>query len=145
MDAIKPFWERPLDELDRGEWEALCDGCGKCCLHKVEEEVSGDIYMTNIACRLLDIHTAQCSNYRLRRAHVPDCVRLTPEKLATINWLPDSCSYVLRSKGEALPDWHYLLCGDREAIHKAGKSVAGRVVEEDKAGPIEHHILPDGI
>ncbi len=114
------FWEQPLETLDRGQWEALCDGCGKCCLHKVEDADTGRIYPTNVACRLLDRETARCSNYRHRRALVPDCLRPTPAKLKTIEWLPTSCAYKLRAEGEPLPTWHYLVCGDPEEIHRPG-------------------------
>ena len=136
-----PFWEQPLASLDRGQWEALCDGCGKCCLHKVEDEDDGRVYPTNVACRLLDTATALCSDYRHRRALVPDCLRLTPQKLESIAWLPGSCAYVLRAAGKPLPDWHYLVSGSRRTIHDTGNSVAGKVVSEIVAGPLEHHIL----
>ncbi|MGF7171256.1 hypothetical protein FHS91_002954 [Sphingobium xanthum] len=135
------FWEEPLETLDRAQWEALCDGCGKCCLHKVEDFDTGRIYPTNVACRLLDTQTARCSNYRHRRAFVPDCLRLTPAKLDGINWLPESCAYVRRARGKPLPEWHYLVCGDREAIHRAGQSVRGRVISEALAGDLEDHIV----
>jgi uncharacterized protein len=135
------FWERPVENLSRAEWEALCDGCGKCCLHKVEDADTGEIYRTNVACKLLDLETARCRDYRNRRAYVPDCVRLTPRLAATLEWLPDSCAYRLRARDEPLPDWHYLVCGDRDAVHRTGNSVAGKVVGEEFAGPLEHHIV----
>ena len=136
-----PFWELPLEQLDREQWEALCDGCGKCCLLKAEDEDDGEIYMTNIACKLLDIQSAQCSDYRRRKFHVPDCVRLTRSKLEQFDWLPDSCAYKLRGRGLPLYDWHYLISGSRETIHETGNSVRGKVITETKAGPIEQHIL----
>ena len=135
------FWERPLDTLSRSEWEALCDGCGKCCLHKLEDEDTGEFYTTNVACKLLDLKTAQCSDYRNRRTYVPDCVRLTAAKVPDLPWLPDSCAYLVRARGEPLPEWHYLVCGDRDAMHRAGASVAGKVISEVDAGPLEHHIV----
>ncbi|MBN8817203.1 MAG: YcgN family cysteine cluster protein [Sphingomonas sp.] len=135
------FWEQPLGTLDRAQWEALCDGCGKCCLHKVEDADTGRIYPTNVACRLLDRETARCSNYRHRRAFVPDCLRLTPAKLAGIEWLPESCAYKLRAQGESLPSWHYLVCGDREAVHREGHSVRGWTIPETLAGDLENHIV----
>jgi uncharacterized protein len=135
------FWEKPLTSLDRGEWEALCDGCGKCCLHKLEDEDSGAVHATNVACRLLDRHTARCTNYRGRKAYVPDCVRLTSSKVGALAWLPSTCAYRLRSEGRPLPDWHYLLCGDRDAVHRAGMSVRGWTVGEDEAGDLEHHLV----
>ena len=135
------FWERPLAELDRGQWEALCDGCGKCCLHKLEDEETGELFATNVACRLLDRATAQCSDYRRRRMFVPDCVRLTAANVDTIDWLPGTCAYRLRAEGKPLPEWHYLVCGDRDAVRRAGQSVAGWTISESDAGELEHHIV----
>ena len=135
------FWEKPLATLDRAQWEALCDGCGKCCLHKVEDEETGRIYATNVACRLLDRETAQCSNYRQRRAFVPDCLRLTLGKLDEIAWLPQTCAYRLRADGQPLPAWHYLISGDRETVHREGHSVRGWTISETLAGDLENHIV----
>ena len=149
MGALKPdidrFWERPLDSLNRREWEALCDGCGKCCLHKLEDEDTGDFYETNVACKLLDLKTARCGNYANRRMFVPDCVRLTPAKALELPWLPATCAYRLRADGQPLPGWHYLLSGDRDAVHHAGASVVGKAISEEFAGPLEHHIVWPGI
>ncbi len=140
------FWELPIQGLTKPEWEALCDGCGQCCLHKAEDEDTGDIYHTNVACRLLDIPSARCSDYRNRKAQVPDCVRLTPQLAATLPWLPDTCAYRLRAEDLPLPDWHYLVCGDAEAVHRAGASVRGKAIPEALAGPLEQHvILPPGV
>ena len=138
------FWERPLESLSRAEWEALCDGCGKCCLHKVEDEDTGEIYPTNVACKLLDLKTGRCSDYKHRRAFVPDCLRLTPRLAARLEWLPDTCAYRRRAAGESLPDWHYLLSGDRDAVHRAGASVVGKAISEVLAGPLEQHIVWTG-
>lgn len=135
------FWEKPLDQLDRAQWEALCDGCGKCCLHKAEDEDTGRIYPTNVACRLLDRVSGQCTNYRHRRQFVPDCVRLTPKLVDEIAWLPRTCAYRLRGEGKPLPDWHYLVSGDREAVHRAGESVRGWTVAEVDAGDLENHLV----
>ena len=136
------FWEDvPLAKLDRGQWEALCDGCGKCCVHKLEDEDSGEFAATNAACRLLDRHSGRCSDYRHRHAFVSECVRLTPGNVDTIAWLPRTCAYRLRAAGEPLPDWHYLVCGDREAVHRAGESVRGWTISEDDAGDLEHHLV----
>lgn len=135
------FWEKPLDALTRDEWEALCDGCGKCCLHKVEDEDTGEVYETNVACKLLDLKTARCSDYRHRRAFVPDCMRLTPRNAGQLEWLPRTCAYRLRADGEPLPHWHYLISGDRDAVHRASISIVGKVVSETDAGPLEHHIV----
>ncbi len=136
----QPFWEKPLRELTRAEWEALCDGCGKCCLHKMEDEATGEIYGTNVSCKLLDRHSCRCSNYRERKAFVPDCVRLTPELAGKLSWLPSTCAYRLRSEGKPLPEWHYLVSGDRETVHEAGMSVRGWTVSETEAGDLEHHL-----
>jgi uncharacterized cysteine cluster protein YcgN (CxxCxxCC family) len=135
------FWELPIETLDRAEWEALCDGCGKCCVHKLEDEETGRLHPTNVACRLLDRHSCRCTNYRDRRAYVPDCVRLTVSALRDIDWLPSTCAYRLRGEGKPLPDWHYLVCGDREAVHDAGMSVRGWTVSEDDVGDLEHHLV----
>ena len=145
MGAVKAearFWEQPIESLSRDQWEALCDGCGQCCLHKLEDEDTGEVHFTNVACRLLDTATARCKDYRHRRAFVPDCMRLTPRLAAEATWLPATCAYRLRANGEPLPEWHYLISGDRDAVHRAGVSVIGKVVSEDLAGPIEQHIIP---
>lgn len=136
----EPFWEAPLRSLSAAEWEALCDGCGRCCLHKVEDADSGRIWPTNVACKLLDLTTARCSDYRNRRKYVPDCVRLTPDLAAELEWLPETCAYRLRADGQPLPAWHYLVCGDRDAVHRAGISIKGRAISEVLAGPLEQHI-----
>lgn len=141
MNAPAPFWERPLATLDKAEWEALCDGCGQCCLHKVEDEDSGAVYATNVACRLLELQSCRCGDYRSRKRLVPDCLQLTPKTLPRYTWLPETCAYRRRAAGEPLPDWHYLVSGDREAVHRAGVSVRGRAVSEILAGPIEQHIV----
>ena len=144
-DAPKPFWEtKKLREMNRAEWESLCDGCGKCCVHKLEDEETGELHATNVACRLLNGRTGQCSDYRNRRAHVPECVRLTPEKVETLDWLPDSCAYLRLQRGQGLADWHPLVSGDPESVHRAGISVRGWTVSEDDAGPLEDHIIEPG-
>lgn len=135
------FWELPLAALDRAEWEALCDGCGKCCLHKIEDADTGEVHPTNIACKLLDRTSCRCTDYRRRRIFVPDCVRLDAASAGALEWLPSTCAYRLRAAGDPLPDWHYLLSGDREAVHRAGMSVRGWTVSEDEAGDLEHHLV----
>lgn len=134
-----------MESLDHAQWEALCDGCGKCCLLKAEDEDDGRIYLTNIACKLLDLETAQCSDYRNRRKFVPDCIRLNKDGLVRFDWLPESCAYVLRADNMPLPDWHYLVSGSRDTIHETGNSIQGKVITETEAGPIEHHILTQPI
>lgn len=140
-DLRERFWELDLDELTRPEWEALCDGCGRCCLHKLEDEDTGEIAETNVACKLLDTGTAQCRDYRHRKAFVPDCLRLTPKLVKNVPWLPASCAYVRRAEGKSLPEWHHLLTGSRDAMMEAGASIAGRCVSETVAGPLEHHVI----
>ena len=141
VSDIQKFWEAPIESLDRAQWEALCDGCGKCCLHKLEDEDTGRIYPTNVACRLLDLATARCGDYKHRRRHVPDCLTLTRAKVDDLEWLPQSCAYRLRAEGRPLPEWHYLVCGDRDAVHRAGESIVGWTVGEDVAGPLENHLV----
>ncbi|HET9427584.1 MAG TPA: YcgN family cysteine cluster protein [Allosphingosinicella sp.] len=142
MGALRErFWELPLAELTRAEWEALCDGCGKCCLHKLEDEVTGELFATNVACRLLDRRSCRCSDYRDRRAYVPDCVRLSQANISKMDWLPSTCAYRLRHENRPLHDWHYLVSGDPDSVHAAGMSVRGWTVTEDQAGELEHHII----
>lgn len=138
------FWELPLGALTRAEWEALCDGCGRCCLHKIEDADTGEIIDTNVACRLLDTGTARCTDYRNRKAFVPDCLRLTPAIVATVSWLPQTCAYRLRQEEKPLHDWHPLISGYPDTVRRAGVSVVGRVVSEVDAGPLEHHIVEWG-
>nr|WP_202385546.1 YcgN family cysteine cluster protein [Altericroceibacterium endophyticum] len=138
------FWELPLKQLDSEEWEALCDGCGRCCLHKLEDEDSGAIAETNVACKLLDTRTARCSDYRNRKSFVPDCMRLTLKLVDEVTWLPASCAYRRRAEGDPLPEWHYLLTGSTRAMEAAGVSVAGRVISETDAGPLEQHLVDWG-
>jgi uncharacterized cysteine cluster protein YcgN (CxxCxxCC family) len=141
MKDEKPFWEKPLADLDRGQWEALCDGCGRCCLHKLEDEDTGILYGTNVACKLLDRRTGQCTDYASRKKHVSDCVVLNAGKLDTLEWLPGTCAYRLRAEGKPLFDWHYLISGSRETVHEAGKSTRGWTVSEVDAGELEYHVV----
>ena len=136
------FWETvPLTQMTREQWESLCDGCGKCCIHKLEDDETGEIFPTNVACRLLDRRSGQCSDYRRRHAFVPDCVRLTPSKLDQLDWLPSTCAYRLLRDGKPLQPWHHLLSGDRETVHASGHSVRGWTVSEQDAGDLENHIV----
>ena len=128
----KPFWEtKRLDEMTAREWESLCDGCAKCCLVKLEDEDSGEIAYTRLHCRLLDVGTCQCSDYENRKAFVPDCVILTPQKVSELRWMPKSCAYRRVHEGRGLPDWHHLVSGDRGRIHEEGHSMRGKTVSED--------------
>jgi uncharacterized cysteine cluster protein YcgN (CxxCxxCC family) len=135
------WWDKPLDRLDRGEWEALCDGCGRCCLHKLEDEETGELLPTNVACKLLDRRTGQCGDYGNRARHVADCVQLTPGKAEELEWLPSTCAYRLRAAGAPLPQWHYLESGSRETVHEAGMSTRGWTVSEVDAGELEYHLV----
>ncbi|MGQ9374035.1 YcgN family cysteine cluster protein [Acinetobacter tandoii] len=125
------FWKKyPLEALNTQEWEALCDGCGLCCLVKLEDEDTQEVAYTKVACKLLDCTTARCSNYPERLDYVPDCIQLTPEKLRQIHWLPASCAYRRLNEGKSLPSWHYLNTGSRQSVIKARKSAAGRCISE---------------
>jgi uncharacterized cysteine cluster protein YcgN (CxxCxxCC family) len=141
MAAPPPFWKtKRLSDMSRAEWESLCDGCGRCCLHKLRYDQGGGLAYTNVACRLLDLHSCACGDYANRRARVPDCVHLTPAALRDIDWLPPSCAYRRLAEGKDLAWWHPLVSGDPQTVHSAGISVRGRVVGERGAGPLEHHI-----
>ena len=129
MNERKPFWEKPLSTLDRGEWEALCDGCGRCCMHKLEDEDTGKLYATNVACKLLDRRNGRCTDYKHRKQMVSDCVVLKPEQLGSMDWLPETCA------------WHYLISGSRETVHEAGESTRGWTVSEVDAGDLEWHVV----
>jgi uncharacterized protein len=130
-DALRErFWELPLDALNKQEWEALCDGCGGCCLVKLQDEDSGELAFTNLACRYLDANKCQCRVYQQRFSKVPDCIQVTEAVARNTDWLPSTCAYRLRAHGRPLPQWHPLLSGDRRSVQQAGVSVAGRVVSE---------------
>ncbi len=123
-----PFWRRKsLEAMTPEEWESLCDGCGRCCLVKLEDEDSGKIHATDVACQLFDAGTCRCTDYGNRKAKVPDCVQLTPEAVRTLNWLPPTCAYKLVAKGDDLPWWHPLVSGNPQTVVEAGVSVKGKV------------------
>ncbi len=126
------FWERkPLSKMSPREWEALCDGCGKCCLNKLEYEDTGEVELTRVACRLLDDATCHCAQYDIRHQFVPDCIVLRPDNLDThAYWMPRTCAYRLLWEGRPLYDWHPLISGDPDSVHRAGVSVQGMTVSE---------------
>ena len=131
MESQIPFWKtKKLSQLTPDEWEALCDGCGLCCLHKVQYEESGYIAITDLACKMLDIDNCTCKDYANRRKHVPDCIRLSPDTVEQYQWLPDSCAYRRVAENRDLPDWHYLKCGDRNEVHRQGASAQGKAKSE---------------
>jgi uncharacterized cysteine cluster protein YcgN (CxxCxxCC family) len=141
MPDATPFWKaKRLEEMSAAEWESLCDGCGRCCLHKLRHEESGALSFTNVACRLLDLHSCRCSDYAARRRRVPDCVQLSPGALKEIDWLPPSCAYRRLAEGRELAWWHPLVSGDPESVHRAGVSVRGRALSETRAGALEDHV-----
>ena len=121
--------------MTAAEWESLCDGCGLCCQIRVEDEDTGEQALSNVACRYLDLCTHQCSDYANRQANVPDCVKVTPQNIHSLNWLPHTCAYRLVAAGMALPEWHPLVCGDRERVHtdEDAPSMRGELISEDEA------------
>ncbi|MCP5196831.1 MAG: YcgN family cysteine cluster protein [Gammaproteobacteria bacterium] len=136
------FWEtKALADLTEAEWEALCDGCGKCCLHKLEDEETGQLFHTNVACRLLDLRDGRCTRYTERFRWVPDCVQLTPAEVRRARWLPVSCAYRLRAEGRSLPSWHPLRTGDSRSTQRAGMTIMGWAVSERQGRQLENHIL----
>ena len=127
----KPFWQTvPLAEIDDGQWEALCDGCAKCCLVKLQDEDTDEIVFTDIVCNLLDGESCRCTHYTERTKLVPDCVKLTKDNLDKIDFMPPSCAYRLLHEGQDLPDWHPLVSGTPDSVVAAGMSVKGRVTPE---------------
>ena len=137
------FWEDiPLDEMSSSQWEALCDGCGKCCVLKLEDVDTGEIYYTDVSCKLLDCGTARCTNYNDRKSLVPDCVVLEPDTMQTLSWMPHSCAYRLLFEGKDLPEWHPLITGKPDSTKLAGQSVAAKVTSEAK---VDEEDLPEHI
>ena len=136
------FWkEKKLTDLTEQQWESLCDGCGKCCLNKLVDEDTDQLYYTNAACQLLDSHACGCTNYEDRFTYVPRCTKITPENVAALTWLPDSCAYKRLEQGLELPSWHHLLTGSKEAMHNLGMSVQDKTVCELTVKDIEDHIV----
>ena len=133
MGSDKPFWEtKTLAEMSQGEWESLCDGCGRCCLYILHNEETGDVFETDVACKLFDAKKRRCTDYENRSTRVPDCVRLTPQNAKALHWMPQTCAYRRLARGEGLPDWHPLITGDRESVMRAGVAVPPDLVPEDE-------------
>jgi len=127
-----PFWEtKSLAQMNRAEWESLCDGCGLCCLVRFEDEDTGEIIPTRVHCKLFDSNACRCRDYDNRHRYVPDCIKLTPGNIDDLNWMPRSCAYRRLNEGKRLPRWHPLITGDPESVHRAGVSVRGQTVSEE--------------
>lgn len=136
------FWkEKSLADLNRDEWEQLCDGCGKCCLHKLEDEDTGEIHHTDVACRFLDPASIRCGKYLTRQRFVGNCVVMSADLLEKLPWMPSTCAYRLLYEGKDLFDWHPLVSGDKDSVFKAGQTVHGRTVDEREAGEFEDHLV----
>jgi len=141
---MSKFWETiPLSEMNAEQWESLCDGCAQCCLVKLEDAENGEIFYTDVACYLLDQDTCSCGDYQQRCVLVPDCVKLTPDKLEGLSWMPDDCAYRRLSEGRGLAWWHPLVSGSAETVHESGASVRGKIVYETEVDSekLEDHII----
>lgn len=139
----EPFWKtKSMSEMSTAEWESLCDGCARCCLHKLEDIDTGEVHYTSVVCKLMT-DDCRCSRYAERSRLVPDCVQLTPERAVEFRWLPTTCAYRLVAEGKDLPGWHPLVSGDPAAVHEAGISVRGKVLSEDHVHPeaMDEHII----
>lgn len=135
MSQEEAFWQvRSLAEMSPEELESVCDGCGWCCVHRLQDEDTQEIWTTDVVCRYLDLETIQCTCYHDRPAHVPECLVVTPE-VAQAEWLPETCAYRLLARGQDLPEWHHLITNDRNSVHDAGASVKGRVISEESVHP----------
>lgn len=140
----QPFWEtKSLDDMSDAEWESLCDGCGRCCMHKLEDEDTGEVHFTRVACRLLDTESCKCSDYGNRFEQVPDCLTVKPLNKQKLSWLPTTCAYRLISEGKALKNWHPLVSGQTESVHVAGISMAQSCLCETAVSleELEEHVI----
>ena len=136
------FWRRKkLTELTDEEWESLCDGCGKCCLHKLEDQDTGELFFTSVACQLLNLSSCRCRRYPERSQIVPDCVALDASNVKQLSWMPATCAYRLVAEGKALPAWHPLVSGRLDLVHTAGVSVRGWAVSESEVIDVEDYIV----
>lgn len=128
----KPFWEtKRLEQMTAQEWESLCDGCGLCCLVRYEDEETGEVVPTRVACKLFDDQRCTCRDYANRKQYVPDCIKLTPWNIEALEWMPKSCAYRRLHEGRGLAAWHPLITGDPESVHEAGVSIRGQTISED--------------
>ena len=138
----KKFWNiKKLNQFTKKEWEALCDGCGKCCLLKIEDEETGKVEFTNVSCKLLSNKSCQCKKYEKRHIFVDDCIKLDHKNIKKIKWMPKTCSYRLIYEGKNLPEWHHLISNDLQTIHNTGNSVKGKTIRENKKINIEDYII----
>lgn len=136
MHDDPPFWKRKrLEEMSPAEWESLCDGCGRCCVHRLQDTDTGAVAATRVACRLLDTDHCRCTRYAERTRHVPECTVLTPARARRFRWLPDTCAYRCLAEGRDLAWWHPLVSGDPQSVHRAGISVRGQVISERDVHP----------
>ena len=136
------FWEtKKLSEMTTEEWESVCDGCGKCCLNKLEDEDSGEIFFTSVACDLIDLGTCQCTRYSERTTLVPECLDLKQHDFAEYNWLPSTCAYRLLIDGKELPSWHPLVSGSQDTVKEAGVSISSYAMKESEVDDLEDHII----
>lgn len=136
------FWEtKTFEQFTREEWEQLCDGCAKCCLHKLQDADSGELHQTNVCCRYLDLDTCRCADYAARNTLVPTCIVLTPQNLHDIPWLPKTCAYRLVAEGKPLPDWHHLISGDPQSVHDSDHSIRHWATPETEVDDIFEHII----
>jgi uncharacterized protein len=133
---MKHFWtEKTLEDLTPRQWESLCDGCGRCCLQKLKNPTTGKVYYTWVSCFLFDTQTCRCSDYELRHILVPDCLKLEPENIVKLRWLPKTCAYRRIAEGKDLPEWHPLITGDPESVHASGHSIRQRAISEEHVHP----------